>query len=130
MVTGTDLIAMIASRQNLADYQKKHWHGSFAEYLDIVRANSQVTRTAYQRLYDMILSYGTEEIVVNKEKHVRYKFFDDPDCGGQDAIFGLERTLMSLVNILKSAAQRYGTERRVLLCTARSAAPRAPSRGC
>ena len=115
MVTGTDLIAMIARRQNLADYQKKHWHGSFAEYLDIVRANSQVTRTAYQRLYDMILSYGIEEIVVNKEKHVRYKFFDDPDNAGQDAIFGLERTLLNLVNILKSAAQRYGTERRVLL---------------
>ena len=115
MVTGTDLIAMIASRQNLADFQKKHWHGTFADYLDIVRTDPKVTRTAYQRLYDMILSYGTEEVIVNKEKLVRYKFFDDPDCGGQDAIFGLERTLMSLVNILKSAAQRYGTERRVLL---------------
>ena len=39
----------------------------------------KVTRTAYQRLYDMILSHGTEEVVVNKEKLVRYKFFDDPD---------------------------------------------------
>ena len=115
MSTGSDLIAMIASRQNLADYQKKHWHGTFAEYLDIVRHDPKVTRTAYQRLYDMILSHGTEEVVVNKEKHVRYKFFDDLDFDGQDAIFGLERTLMSLVNILKSAAQRYGTERRVLL---------------
>ena len=68
MSTGTDLIAMIASRQNLADFQKKHWHGTFADYLDIVRGQPKVTRTAYQRLYDMILSYGTEEIVVNKEK--------------------------------------------------------------
>ena len=115
MSTGTDLIAMIASRQNLADYQKKHWHGTFADYLDIVRQNPKVTRTAYQRLYDMILSHGTEEVIVNKEKRVRYKFFDDLDCDGQDAIFGLERTLMNLVNILKSAAHRYGTERRVLL---------------
>ena len=32
MSTGTDLIAKIASRQNLADYQKKHWHGTFADY--------------------------------------------------------------------------------------------------
>ena len=37
-----------------------------------------MTRTAYQRVYDMILSHGTEEIVVNKEKLLRYKFFDDP----------------------------------------------------
>ncbi len=26
----------------------------------------------------MILSYGTEEIIVNKEKLIRYKFFEDP----------------------------------------------------
>ncbi len=115
MSTGTDLIASLASRQNLADYQKKHWHGTFADYLDIVRQNPKVTRTAYQRVYDMILSHGTEEIVVNKEKGIRYKFFDDAECGGQDAIFGLDRTLLNLVNILKSAAHRYGTERRVLL---------------
>ena len=63
MSTGSDLIAMIASRQNLADYQKKHWEGTFEEYLDIVREHPEVTRTAYQRLYDMILSHGTEEVV-------------------------------------------------------------------
>src|SRR6516164_6951730 len=102
MSTGTDLIAMIASRQNLADYQKKHWHGSFAEYLDVVRDNPKVTRTAYQRVYDMILSHGTEEVVVNKDKVARYKFFDDLENQGQDAIFGLDRTLTNLVNVLKS----------------------------
>ena len=115
MSSGTDLIALIADRQNLADYQKKHWHGSFADYLEIVRTEPRVTRTAYQRLYDMILAHGTEDVLVNKEKLLRYKFFDDPENAGQDAIFGLDRTLMSLVNILKSAAHRYGTERRVLL---------------
>jgi serine protein kinase len=115
MPSGTELIAAIAARQNLADYQKKHWNGTFGEYLDIVRADPKVTRTAYQRLYDMILAFGTEEVVVNKDKLVRYKFFDDPLESGKDAIFGLDRTLVSLVNVLKSAANRYGTERRVLL---------------
>ncbi len=115
MSHGTDLIARIANRQNLVDYQKKHWTGSFAEYLDIVRHQPQVTRTAYQRVYDMILSYGVDEIIVNKEKQTRYRFFDDPENEGQDAVFGIEKTLMNLVNVLKSAAHRYGTERRVLL---------------
>ena len=113
--TGTDLIAQIAGRQDRTDYQKNHWQGSFAEYLDIVRRDPKVTRTAYQRLYDMILSHGTEETMVNKEKRVRYRFFDDPMGEGQDAIFGLDRTLSNLANVLKSAANRYGTERRVLL---------------
>lgn len=115
MATGMELITRLASRQNLEDYQRKHWHGGFAEYLDIVRADPKVTRTAYQRIYDMILGYGTEEVIVNKEKHARYKFFQDPIDDGKDAIFGLERPLVNLVNILMSAANRYGTERRVLL---------------
>jgi serine protein kinase len=115
MSTGTDLIAMIAGRQDLADYQKKHWAGTFAEYLDIVRKNPQVTRTAYQRLYDMILGFGTEEVTTNKDKLTRYRFFDDPIDGGKDGVFGLDKTLMNLVNVLKSAAHRYGTEKRVLL---------------
>ena len=115
MSAGTDLIARIASRQDPADYQKKHWHGSFADYLELAREDPRVVRNAYQRVYDMILSHGTEEIFLHKEKGLRYRFFDDPVDGGRDAIFGLERTLMSLVNILKSAAHGYGTERRVLL---------------
>jgi serine protein kinase len=115
MPSGTDLISLVARRQDVADYQKTHWHGTFAEYLEIVRANPRVARTAYQRLYDMILGFGTEEVTVHKEKHTRYRFFDDPIGGGADAVFGLERTLLSLVNVLKSAAHRYGTERRVLL---------------
>ena len=34
MSIGSDLIRLIAGRQNLDDYQKKHWTGSFSEYLD------------------------------------------------------------------------------------------------
>ena len=41
MSAGSDLIAQIAGRQNLADYQKKHWFGTFAEYLDIIRHSPQ-----------------------------------------------------------------------------------------
>ena len=115
MSTGSELIVLIGSRQNLDDYQKTHWTGSFSEYLDILQRDPKVTRTAYQRIYDMIISHGTEEVVVNKEKTLRYRFFEDPENDGQDAIFGLERTLVNFVNILMSAANGYGTERRVLL---------------
>lgn len=115
MSIGTDLITKLAARQDLGAYQRITWQGSFAEYLDTVIANPKVARNAYQRVYDMILSKGTTETVVNKEKVARYHFFEDPDNGGQDAIFGLEKALVSLVNIFKSAAYGYGTERRVLL---------------
>src|SRR5262249_31545232 len=81
----------------------------------IVRANPKVTRNAFQRIYDMILSYGSETVDRNRETLVRYHFFDDPDFHGADAVFGLERSLMELVNAFMSAAQGYGIEKRVLL---------------
>ena len=63
----------------------------------------------------MILSYGQEEYIDNKKRLIRYNFFKDEQHGGRDAIFGLDIPLMRLVSVLHSAAQRYGTERRVIL---------------
>jgi serine protein kinase len=115
MSTGKAILAAIRQQLNLGDYRKKHWEGSFDEYLDIVREHPEVTRTAYQRLYDMILSHGTETVYENKEKITRYKFFNDFAAAHGDGIYGLDRPLMHLVNAFKSAAKGYGTERRVLL---------------
>jgi serine protein kinase len=109
------LVGQIASLQNYATYKELAWEGSFEEYLDLVRRRPQVTRNAYQRLYDMVLSHGVEEYIDNKKKLVRYKFFRDEHHGGKDAIFGLDVPLMRLMNVLKSAAQGYGTERRIIL---------------
>ncbi|MGC1276298.1 MAG: serine protein kinase [Planctomycetaceae bacterium] len=112
---GRGLLQRLASVQKLDDYRQEHWQGSFADYLDIVRQRPEVTRSAYQRMYDMITSYGTYMVGHPKENLVRYKFFDDPDADGRDAIFGLTKPLMELVNVLKSASLKYGTERRVIL---------------
>src|SRR5205823_12779504 len=55
MSNGKTILASLRQHQNITDYRKIHWEGSFEEYLDIVREHPEVTRTAYQRLYDMIL---------------------------------------------------------------------------
>ncbi|MBK9033709.1 MAG: serine protein kinase [Myxococcales bacterium] len=109
------LVGQIASLQNYDVYKELAWEGSFEDYLDLVRRRPQVTRNAYQRLYDMVLSHGVEEYIDNKKKLVRYRFFKDEQHGGKDAIFGLDVPLMRLMNVLKSAAQGYGTERRIIL---------------
>jgi serine protein kinase len=115
MSTGKSILNAIRQQLNLSDYRKKHWEGSFDEYLDIVRDHPEVTRFSYQRLYDMILSHGTEDVYENKEKVTRYKFFTEFAALHGDAIYGLDRPLMHLVNAFMSAAKGYGTERRVLL---------------
>src|ERR1700722_1289178 len=112
---GKSILSSIREHLNLPEYQKIHWEGSFEDYLDIVYKHPEVTRTAYQRLYDMILSHGTEQVFEQKEKIIRYRFFTEYAAKHQDAVFGLDRPLMQLVNAFKSAARGYGTERRVLL---------------
>src|SRR3989338_4251396 len=92
-----------------------YWEGQFGDYLEIFKKNPQVARTAFRRLYDTIMSYGVENYVENKERLVHYNFFDDKENNGRDAVFGLDRPLMKLVDIFKSAAWGYGNERRVLL---------------
>ena len=50
------MVAKIASFQDFREYEELNWEGSFEDYLQVVRENPKVTRTAYQRVYDMILS--------------------------------------------------------------------------
>ncbi len=109
------VISLIKQLQNVNVYRELTWEGTFADYLDIVRANPRVTRNAFQRLYDMILSYGTEEYQEYNEKIIHYNFFDDPIRGGEDAVYGLERPIQKFVNLINSAAKGYGTEKRVFL---------------
>ncbi len=115
MATGKDILTTMRSRLDLSDYRRKNWEGSFEDYINIVLDNPVVTRNAHQRLYDMIISHGTEDVFENKEKVIRFKFFTDYAARHGDGIFGIDRPLMQLVNTFKSAAKGYGTERRVLL---------------
>jgi serine protein kinase len=109
------LVAMIDRKLDVSSFRDQHWEGGLNDYLDIVSENPLVARNAFQRVYDMILSYGVETFSQFKQEVTRYKFFADPIAHGADAIFGLEVPLMQLVDFFKSAAQGYGTERRILL---------------
>src|SRR5438270_13866290 len=99
MSTGKSILNAVRQQLNLSEYRKKHWEGTIDEYLDIVHEHPEVTRTAYQRLYDMILSHGTEEVRDNnKEKVTRFKLFNEFAAQQDDVIFALDRLLTDLVN--------------------------------
>ncbi len=115
MANATAILDTLRTQIDLTDYRKLHWEGTFQEYLNIILETPAVTRSAYQRLYDMILSHGVEDIYENKDKLTRFKFFTDFAARHGDGIYGLDRPLMQLVNTFKSAALGYGTERRVIL---------------
>ena len=115
MATAQPILDALRSRLDLSEYQKLHWEGTFEDYIGKVLDDPKVTRSAFQRLYDMISAHGTEEVYENKEKQVRYKFFTEFATRHADGIYGLDRSLMALVNTFRSAALGYGTERRVIL---------------
>ncbi|MDB5300746.1 MAG: putative serine protein kinase, PrkA, partial [Phycisphaerales bacterium] len=115
MAKSNALLSIIDRKLDVARFREQHWEGSFWDYLEIVQENPTVARNAFQRVYDMILTYGSEPFTQFKQDYIRYHFFGDPIDHGGDAIYGLERPLVQLVDFFKSAAQGYGTERRILL---------------
>jgi serine protein kinase len=115
MLEAKDIIGLIESKQDIREFRELNWKGTFEEYINLVIAQPNVARTAFQRIHDMIVSHGVEEFTEHKKKIIKYRFFDDVQSGGVDAIYGLENSLMKMVSIFKSAAQCYGTEKRILL---------------
>jgi serine protein kinase len=77
---GFDIHQFISKKQDLDAFKKANWSGSFQDYVNIVTENPKVCRNAYQRMYDMILSWGVQEGVDTKKKVLHYNFFDDPEA--------------------------------------------------
>ncbi|MCO4760351.1 MAG: serine protein kinase [Myxococcales bacterium] len=106
---------LVAEHQNIQRFQDLQWRGSFAEYMALVADDPTICRNAYQRLYDLIMSFGSETYTEYNKSITRYKFFDDPFDDGKDAVFGIDVQLMKLVRVLRAAALNYGPEKRIIL---------------
>jgi serine protein kinase len=88
-----------------AESDKLAWTGTFKEYVDLLRKDPTPAMTAHARVYDMIESYGVEEV----GGHKRYRFFEQE-------IFGLDRAIEKLVEeYFHSAARRLDVRKRILL---------------
>lgn len=106
-----NILSKIASKFDKNNFKKLNEETTYSEYLDLVYKNPRLARTAYQYLYDMIISKGTKKIERYRRTYIHYNFFDDSET----PIFGLEETLHQLVQFFKGAAGGYGPERRFLL---------------
>ncbi|MCR9205741.1 MAG: serine protein kinase, partial [Halobacteriovoraceae bacterium] len=80
------------------DFSHLHWTGTFQEYIDKVAEDPRIARNAFQRIHDMVMSYGTSKYTEYKKEITRYHFFDDPIENGKDAVFGIDVHLMKFAN--------------------------------
>ena len=97
--------------------KKQKFSGNFLEYLDLVKKDPSIAKTAHQRLYRKITSHGVGEIdqsdprfqsVFSGEKVRTYDYFEDE-------FFGMERVISKVMRFLSSAAHRGEESRQVLL---------------
>ena len=52
MTDGRTIISLVADRQDLEQFRKKNWEGTFEAYLDLVRSQPEVARNAFERVYE------------------------------------------------------------------------------
>lgn len=95
--------------QRIAAYQAESdslaWTGTFKDYIELLANDPSPAMTAHARVYEMIESFGVEELNGRK----RYKFFEQE-------IFGLDRAVEKLVEeYFHSAARRLDVRKRILL---------------
>ncbi len=85
--------------------EKLRWQGSFCDYLELVKEDPTIAKTAHNRIYDMIVQAGIEETAQGK----KYNFFSQE-------IFGLDAVLQRLVEeYFHSSACRLDVRKRILL---------------
>ena len=115
MTEHQELMELVRKTVDTSKYADEHWEGSFQDYLGLLEENPLICRTSYQRVYDMVLSYGVTESEERREKTVHYNFFDDPMEEGRDGLFGLDKSIAKFMNVIKAAAHHFGPERRILM---------------
>ena len=114
MTSSSSLFDLVQEGLDPERHQQLTWEGSFRDYLALVESNPRLARNAWQRLLDMIESHGSHDPASRGEPR-RWKLFDDPFGGGQDAVYGLDEPLAELVDVLRAGARGLGPERRILL---------------
>lgn len=113
-----DLKTRINSLLKERECLKQNEELTIFEYIDRLCKDARPARSAFQRIYDMILNKGTEDYNEFKQKLRRYRFFESLDANGnptKDSLFGLDLSIMRLVEHIRNGAFKLGGERRLLL---------------
>jgi len=114
-VTNTLLDAIKNQREEGG--KKRKFKGEFIDYLKLVEKNPVIVQTAHRRLYDTLISHGSERMpdtnsrkskIFDNEAIKVYKYFEKH-------FFGIESVIGKIMSFLHSAAHKGEESRQVLL---------------
>ena len=97
--------------------QQQQWQGTFLEYLELVKADPGLAKSAHRRHHDMIIEAGVSELNPENDPRVQRIYGDEPIKVYnffKDEFFGMERTLDKIVRYFHSAAMGGEECRQVL----------------
>ena len=78
MPEASSLLKMVTTKLDQEKFRQQHWEGILRSTWRSSRRIPRVVRNAFQRMYDMVLSYGFEKYTLFKQDIVKYHFFTDP----------------------------------------------------
>lgn len=100
-----------------ATRNKEEFEGTLVEYLEILKENPDFAKLSHKRMYDTIIEEGYEVIKPEDDARVRkihgnqiirrYNFF-------KNDFFGIDKTIMKIMNYFSSAAMKGEEARQVL----------------
>jgi serine protein kinase len=111
----TDFAKLI--QEDREQRQQQQWHGTFLEYLELVKADPGLAKSAHRRLHDTIIGAGVSELNPENDARVERIYGDEPiKVYGffKEEFFGMERTLDKIVRYFHSAAMGGEECRQVL----------------
>ncbi|MGH6918316.1 MAG: serine protein kinase, partial [Geminicoccaceae bacterium] len=111
----TDFAKLI--QEDREQRQQQKWHGTFLEYLELVKADPGLAKSAHRRLHDTIIAAGVSELNPENDPRVERIYGDEPiKVYGffKEEFFGMERTLDKIVRYFHSAAMGGEECRQVL----------------
>jgi serine protein kinase len=97
--------------------QQQQWQGTFLEYLELVKADPGLAKSAHRRLHEMIIDAGVSELNPENDPRLERIYGDEPiKVYGffKEEFFGMERTLDKIVRYFHSAAMGGEECRQVL----------------
>ncbi len=104
-------------REDRAAREALDWHGTFLEYLELIREDLTIPKLAHARLYDLIMKPGASDILESEETRVKRLFKDEPVRVYNffsDEFFGIEKTVAQIVRYFHSASLKGEESRQVL----------------